>query len=87
MLSLWDGTNAASQQLLSISLNYSLTNSISSFIEYYLNIGETLDSAHAMDFGFSYMLFKNLQLDVSGGFGLNAKALDSGLGFGIALAI
>jgi hypothetical protein len=87
VLSSWDGTNAASQQLLSISLNYNLTNSIGSFIEYYLNTGEASDPTHAIDFGFSYMLLKNLQLDISGGFGLNAKALDSGFGFGIAFAM
>ena len=86
-VSSWDGTNAASQQLLSVSLNYSINNRLGSFIEYYLNTGEASDPAHAIDLGFSYMLLQNLQLDISGGFGLNAKALDSGFGFGIAVAM
>ena len=86
-VSSWDGTNAASQELLSVSLNVSLTNCLGAYGEYYLNTGEASDPAHAIDFGFSYMLLKNLQLDLSGGFGLNAKALDSGFGFGIAVAM
>jgi hypothetical protein len=86
-VSSWDGASAASQQLLSISLNYALNNKLGTFIEYYLNTGETLDPAHAIDFGFSYLLLQNLQIDLTGGFGLNGKALDCGFGFGMAIAL
>jgi hypothetical protein len=83
----WDGNTPASQQLLSISLNYAISGNLASFAEYYLNTGESSGPAHAVDLGLSSMLLKNLQIDISGGFGLNAKALDSGFGFGIAWQI
>ena len=83
----WDGENAASQQLLSASLNYAISSRIGSFVEYYLTTGETTDPAHAVDFGISYLLLKNLQIDITGGFGLNVKSFDSGFGIGIAWQI
>jgi hypothetical protein len=53
------------------------------FVESYGLLLEEGDSEHLFDAGFTFLVLPNLQLDVSGGVGLNNNAMDNFLSFGL----
>ena len=57
--------------LYTLALGISLNDELSSFIEIYGNVNESLTPIHNFDGGFTYLLSDNLQLDISGGKGIS----------------
>ena len=67
------------------SFGVSLTERVGTFLEYYATVrGRGQHDEHAIDAGFTYLLTDNVQLDLSGGAGLNRAAPDFFVGAGIA---
>jgi len=67
------------------SLGVSLTERMGAFLEYDATVrGRGEHDEQALDGGFTYLLTDNVQLDISGGAGLNRAAPDFVVGAGIA---
>jgi len=71
------------------SLGIGITDRLGAFVEVY---GDTplnahSDTAHALDGGFTYLLRPNVQLDISGGVGLNDAADDWFVGAGLSFRL
>lgn len=71
------GTNA-------IGISLPINEEYSGFVEYFGNYAENSGPEHYLDGGISYLMKNNMQLDVNAGIGLNSRAADFFLGFGIA---
>jgi hypothetical protein len=71
----------------SAMLSYTVTDSLSLFVEYYVVGPRTkgTDAAHSIDFGGAYLLNERIQLDARLGFGLNNQADNFFVGTGISL--
>ncbi len=68
-----------------IGLSIAHTEKIGSFLEIYTILPSSgLSKEYVIDGGFTYMLRKNIQLDINGGVGLNEES-NSFVGFGIAI--
>ena len=67
-----------------IGINLSLGQETSAFIEYEGSYPEGQGPAHDLNFGVTWLLSHNLQVDLNGSLGLNSRASDYGLGTGIA---
>lgn len=79
----WDGETAATGYFYSLSLGIGLTDKLGMFVEGYGLLPEEGDSESLFDAGFTYLVFPNFQLDLSGGIGLNDNAIDNFLSFGL----
>lgn len=79
----WDGETAVPGYFYSLALGIGLTAKLGMFVEGYGLIPEEGDSENLFDAGFTYLLFPNFQLDLSGGIGLNEDAVDNFLSFGL----
>lgn len=75
------------QTSASISLGYSITEKIGSYVEYYGFYPNDLgtDCAHYINGGLTYLLTDNVQLDVRLGHGLNHEADDLFAGVGLSV--
>lgn len=88
-----EGENGGSKRLS--SLNYSstlgldLTPKLGTFLELYGDVPMNHSSgpAHSWDGGFAFLVSENIQLDLSGGFGLTDSADDWFLGLGVSLRL
>jgi len=80
----WDGISPAVSYYYSLALGMGLTEKIGAFLESYGSMYEEAKPEHKADAGFTWMLRKNLQLDVSGGIGLSEIAPDHFLSFGLS---
>lgn len=79
----WDGVNPAATGIYTLSLGYSASSRIGTFFELYgFHLGR--EFLHQYDMGITYLLHNNIQLDMSGGLGLNEAAPDYFLGCGIS---
>jgi hypothetical protein len=87
----WDGSSSFPVYFYSAVLGISLIEEAGFFAEVYGEIADNdkqSESNTAMaDAGFTYLLMPNLQLDLSGGVGLNEEALDSFISFGVSLRL
>ncbi|MBD3328000.1 transporter [Candidatus Peregrinibacteria bacterium] len=79
----WDGETAIPAYFYSVALGIGLTDKLGMFVEGYGLLPEEVDSENLFDAGFTYLLFPNFQLDLSGGIGLNDNAVDNFLSFGL----
>lgn len=67
------------------SLGISLTERTGAFLEYYATVrGRGKHDEQAVGGGFTYLLTDNVQLDISGGAGLDREAPDFSVGAGVA---
>ena len=83
----WYGENAIPDYYYSIALGIAVTNKLGAFIESFGLIPESGEPSHLADAGFTYLVLPNLQLDFSGGLGLNKNASDGFIGFGVSYRI
>lgn len=83
----WDGETAIPSYYYSFVFGAGLTEKIGAFVEAFGLIPEDGESSHLIDAGITYLLLPNLQLDFSGGLGLNEEAIDSFLSFGLSYRI
>jgi hypothetical protein len=75
------------QTSASVSLGYSITKRIGSYLEYYgfYPNDRWTDCAHTVNGGFTFLITDNLQFDVRTGAGLNEEADDFFTGAGMAI--
>ncbi len=83
----WYGETAVPDYYYSVALGYSITPKIGTFIESFGLIPEEGKARHLADAGFTFLVLHNLQLDVSGGLGLNKIASDGFISFGLSYRI
>jgi len=67
-----------------VGINFSLAGSTGAFLEYEGSYPEGQGPTHELNYGVTWLLSEDLQLDVNGSLGLNSRASDYGLGAGIA---
>jgi hypothetical protein len=80
----WDGDTPVPSYFYSVALGLSITGKAGAFIEFYGLIPEKGISTHLIDGGITFLIKQNLQLDASGGLGLNKEAVDYFISFGIS---
>lgn len=79
----WDGETAVPGYFYSLALGIGITDKLGMFVEGYGLLPEEGDSENLFDVGFTYLVFPNFQLDLSGGIGLNDNAVDNFLSLGL----
>jgi len=80
----WNGESAIPGYFYSVAAGIGITKSVGMFVESYGLIPETGQPEHLLDAGFTLLLLANLQLDISGGIGLNEQAADHFISFGVS---
>jgi hypothetical protein len=83
----WDGESAGPLYFYSIALGVGLTNNLSIFAESFGLLNPEGEPENLVDAGFTYLILQNLQVDLSGGIGLNDQAIDNFISFGLTLRI
>jgi hypothetical protein len=66
------------------SLGINVSKVVSAFVEGYFFATEKSGPDHRADAGLSFLIRRNLMVDVSAGIGINAKAPDSFVSFGFS---
>ncbi len=82
------GSRTAQMDVIyTVTLGFSVAERIAVFLESFgaFGVEEERADSHSLDGGFTYQLASNLQLDVSGGLGLNRAASDWFVGAGVAV--
>ncbi|MBW6492747.1 MAG: transporter [Lentimicrobium sp.] len=79
----WDGETAIPGYFYSLAVGIGLTDHLGMFVESYGVMPEEGEPEHLFDAGFTYLLLPNLQLDISGGIGLNKISTDNFLSLGV----
>lgn len=80
----WDGIAPGATGVVTASLGVSVSRRVSAFVEGYLFAAEKTDPDQRADCGLSYLVANNFVVDVSGGWGVNDKAPDSFISFGLS---
>ena len=83
----WDGDSAGPLYFYSLALGMGLTENLSIFAESYGLLNPKGEPENMLDAGFTYLLLDNLQVDLSGGIGLNENAMDNFISVGLTLRI
>jgi hypothetical protein len=83
----WNGLTAKPAAKYSVALAYSLAEKLGSFVEIYGYFPQDEQGVNIFDFGFTYLLRPNLQLDASAGFGLSEVSPDYFVNAGISWRI
>lgn len=80
----WDGESSVPAYFYSLALGIGILDNLGMFIESFGSLPEEGDAEHLLDGGFTYLLLPNLQLDISGGIGINDASTDNFVGFGLS---
>jgi hypothetical protein len=80
----WDGERPNATAAYSISPTFTMTNGLSIYAELYGFSTEKSISDYRAGMGCAYLINDNVQIDISGGVGLNTIAPDSFVAFGCA---
>lgn len=80
----WGDDSPAAIYSYAVSMDMSLPGNLGTFLEFYGDLPELGSNAHAVNYGLTYLLLENLQLDVSSGVGLVDEATDYFIGLGIS---
>ncbi len=83
----WDGNTPGPGYFYSGALGISITEKTGMFLEYYGVIPEANEKENLFDTGITYLVKPNLQLDFSGGIGINNHAPDYFISFGLSYLI
>ena len=83
----WDGESANPSYFYSISLGIKIIDKLGMFIESYGLLHKGSNNEHIADMGFTYLILPNLQLDISGGIGLNDEAIDNFISAGLSIRL
>ncbi len=83
----WNGETPEPAFVYTLTTGYSISEKLGSYIELYGFFIQRSTSDHRVDGGLSYLLKKNMMVDISGGFGINkyAPAYYIAAGFSIRL--
>jgi len=69
----WNGDSSTISYVYTSALGYSITDKLGCFLEIYGNFPESDRANHLLDGGFTYLVSNTIQLDLSGGTGLNTN--------------
>jgi hypothetical protein len=83
----WNGLTAKPAAKYSVALAYSLAEKLGSFVEIYGYFPQDQQGINIFDFGLTYLLKHNLQLDASAGFGLSEVSPDYFVNAGVSWRI
>ena len=83
----WDGESVIPSYFYSIALGIGITDKLGMFIESYGLILEEGKGEHLLDMGFTYLIKPNIQLDISGGIGLNDETINNFISAGLSLRL
>lgn len=83
----WDGDSAVPAYFYSIAMGVGITDNLGAFIESYGLLPEENGEEHLLDMGFTYLIAPNVQLDLSGGIGLNQETIDNFISAGITIRL
>jgi hypothetical protein len=83
----WDGDSPVPGYFYSAALGIGVTDRLGAFIESFGLIPEAGDAEHMLDAGLTYLLLPTLQLDVSGGIGLNKAAIRNFISLGLSFRV
>jgi hypothetical protein len=83
----WDGESAEPTFIYTLTSGYSISERVGAYIELYGFVPQKDKSEHRTDGGFTFLVKRNIMLDISGGCGLteNAPNYYASLGFSIRL--
>ena len=83
----FNGTTAIPAYYYSLVMGAAISDKLGFFIESYGSIPESGVAEHMADADFTWLVLPNLQLDVSGGLGLNDIAIDHFLSLGLSYRV
>ncbi|MDQ3392750.1 MAG: transporter [Bacteroidota bacterium] len=83
---LWDGNQPMSTGLYTIGLDLTVTPRTTIFIENYGFVPEDGYNQHGFNTGLCFLITRNIQFDISGGFGLTDLSSDGFINFGLSWA-
>ncbi len=83
----WGGEDGRFTPLYTIASGYDFTNKLYGYIELFGFFPQKLLAEHSIDGGFAYLLKSNVQLDISGGFGISKAAPKSYWAIGISFRL
>ncbi len=83
----WDGDEPNVIGLYTLALGASIVNRLGVFAEVYGFLPQKSEPDHRFDAGFTFLIAKNIQADVSGGFGISKSAPDYFIGAGISFRL
>lgn len=83
----WNGEQAGPEYFYSAVLGFKLTEKLGAFIESFGNLPEQGESEHLVDGGVTFLVTPVVQLDLSGGPGLNDGAPDGFISGGISVRL
>lgn len=83
----WDGETPNPTTSYTLALGYGITDQLSFYVEPYGFLTNSGDELHLINGGFTYLINDNIQLDLTGGLGLNEPAPDNFIGFGASFLI
>ena len=81
----WGAGDPGVTGFYSFSLGANLIKKLGAFAEIYGYLPEKSSPDHRFDGGFTYLILKNLQADVSGGIGISEKSPDYFIGLGVSV--
>jgi hypothetical protein len=80
----WYGETAIPEYFYSLALGIAITDKFGTYLEVFGFLPEEGKASHLLDGGFTYLVLPNLQLDISGGLGLNEEAIDNYWSLGLS---
>lgn len=83
----YDGFTSVPFYFYSLAFGISITERLGTFLEVYGITNKVTKPENLYDFGFTYLVIDNLQIDLSGGLGLNDNAIDNFISFGFSLRV
>jgi hypothetical protein len=72
----WNGESAEPNFIYTLTTGYSITEKLGAYIELYGTVPQVQKADHRADGGFTYLLKKNMMLDISAGLGINEISKD-----------
>jgi outer membrane putative beta-barrel porin/alpha-amylase len=83
----WNGEDGEPTFVYTISTNYSISDKLNSFVEFYGFAPQKETADHRFDAGLSMLLKSNLQIDLSGGVGITRNAPDYYTSLGVSFRL
>jgi len=80
----WEDESPAATYNYALSMDMSLQDKLGAFLEFYGSWPELGVSTHAVNYGLTYLILEDLQLDISSGVGLVDEATDYFIGLGLS---
>jgi len=80
----WEDTSPAATYNYALSMDISLQEKLGAFLEFYGGLPELGANTHAVNYGLTYLILDDLQLDISSGVGLVDEATDYFIGLGVS---